>query len=209
MKLSVSRFAVLFCTLAVVLVSAFASLASADDAIMNVKRLRWKEVGSIVYTDTTFITDESDTIRTEPIDTSDWDWDMIAHSQLTGGASAARVFFVSSTATNNGVTDSLNYTVEIGTGRDTLYAYAAGVPALTTAHAFGNFALAAGGIIGGGANSNVWSGPLVADPDGATAPNIWLAPSFRLRVAGDLSGSSPKVSGVKCYVVYPQRAASK
>ncbi len=65
MKLSVSRFAVLLCTLAVVLVSAFASFASADDAILAVKQLRWKEPGAIVYTDTTFITDESDTIRTE------------------------------------------------------------------------------------------------------------------------------------------------
>lgn len=200
----------LFALLAVVvLTSAFAAVAQSGDAVLAVKALRWKEVGSIVYTDTTFLEDENDTIRTEPIDTSDWDWDAIAHSQLTGGVSAARVFFVSTTGTNNGVSDSLNYTVEIGTARDTMYAYAAGVPSLAGAHALGNFALAAGGILGGGAKSNVWAGPIIADPDGATGPNVWLAPAFRLRVAGDLSGSSPKISGLKCYVVYPQRAASK
>lgn len=202
-----SRFALVFALAAIVITSVFASFASAGDAVMNVKQLRWKEVGAIVYTDTTFMTDEADTIRTEPIDTSDWDWDAIAHSQLTGGASAARVFFVSSTATNNGVTDSLYFNVEIGTGRDTLYAQA-GDP-ITIAPALGNCAPAASGILGAGANSHVWAGNIIADPDASAVPNVWFAPSFRLRVRGDITGSGPKVSGLKCYVVYPQRAASK
>lgn len=201
MKLNVSRFLVTLALFALVLTSAFASLSHAADTILGVKQLRWKEVGAISLTDTTFMTDETDTTRTEPIDTYDWDWDAILAGSLTGG-NAVRVLFVSSTATNNGVTDSLYYTVEVGSGRDSVYS-----ANTTFTAAVGGTALSAGGITS--PNGNVWSGQLLADPDSFGANNISLIPSFRLRVSGDVSGTTPKISGLKCYVLYPQRAASK
>jgi hypothetical protein len=199
--MKLNRLALFSLLVAVVLTSVLASFASAGDALLGVKQLRWKEVGAIVYTDTTFMTDEADTTRTEPIDTYDWDWDAIASGALTGGH-GVRVFFVSSTTTNNGVTDSLYYTVEVGTGRDTIYA-----ANTSFSGAVGGCALAAGGITS--PNSHVWSGQLLSDPDSFSANNVYLVPSFRLRVGGDVGGSTPKVSGLKCYITYPQRAASR
>lgn len=199
--MKLNRLALFSLTLAVVLTSVFASFAQAGDAILGVTQLRWKEVGAIVYTDTTYLTDEADTTRTEPLDTSDWDWNSIATGQLTGGH-GVRVFFVSSTATNNGVSDSLYFTVEVGTGRDTIYA-----ANTSFSGAVGGCALAAGGITS--PNSHVWSGQLLCDPDSFLANNVYLVPSFRLRVGGDVGGTTPKISGLKCYVTYPKRAASK
>lgn len=201
MKLNVSRFAVTLALFALVLTSAFATVAHAGDVLLGVKQLRWKEVGATALTDTTFMTDEADTTRTEPIDTYDWDWDAILAGSLTGG-NAVRVMFVSSTATNNGVTDSLYYTVEVGSGRDTLYS-----ANTSFSGAVGGCALSAGGITS--PNANVWVGQLLSDPDSFGANNISLIPSFRLRVGGDVGGTTPKISGLKCYVLYPQRAASK
>lgn len=180
-----------------------AAPASASDARLKVKALQIREVGAIAATDTTFLTDEADTIRTVPISTIDWDWDAIIHSQLTGGNAAARIWFVSTTGTNNAVTDTIYYTVEQGTGApgDTAYTLNTNIAA-----AVGSVALASGGgSTFAGAQSNVWCGALIADTDGLGANNLLYCPSFRIRFLGDISGTTPKVSGVKVFVSYPQR----
>jgi hypothetical protein len=56
---------------------------------------------------------------------------------------------------------------------------------------------------------NVWVGSLVVDVDSPAVNNVWLVPSFRLRVGGDVGGTAPKVSGLKCYVIYPRRAEAQ
>jgi hypothetical protein len=197
--MKLNRLALFSLLVVVVLTSAFASVASAGDALLGKKLLRW-EVSAGVYADTTFLTDESDTTRTEGIDTSDWDWDAIAAGQLTGGNTAARVVFESDL--NNGVSDTLYYTVELGGYKG--FGYNGSI--VTT---YGNSAVAAGGTAHAGAGVNVWTGALLADTDSYLLQNIWMIPSFRLRVVGDQSGTTPKISGLKCYVLYPQRAASK
>lgn len=205
MKLSVSRFAVLFCTLAVVLVSAFASVASAADAILAVKQVQWLEPGASTATDTTFITDENDSVRTVPISTQDWDWDAILHNTYSAGAGPVRVFFVATGGANNGVTDTLFYRPEYSVGGVTQLVSGNGV----ITGAVGNSAVCPTGSASIGNGNVIFTGTLLFDPDTFASNNVWLAPEFQLKVSGDISGSTPKVSGVKCYVVYPQRAASK
>lgn len=179
---------------ALVAFAAFAPPLNASDARLRVKPLQWLEVGSIVPTDTTYLTDEADTTRTIPIQTDDWDWNAILASQLTGGTSCARVMF--SANLNNAVTDTIYYTLEQGTGRDSAYTQN------------GTIVAAAGAVALSPTFSNVWIGSLQIDPDSAPGVNnAWLCPSFRLRVAGDQSGTTPKISGLRVYVIYPQRAS--
>lgn len=195
---AVSLLAVLFAAVAVNVFVAFAS------PVLAVKQLKWRDtLGQAVANlpaDTTFLTDEVDTTRTYPIDTYDWDWSAFQGGATTSGLSNVKVMFVSSTATSNGVTDSLYFTVEKGTGQDSTYS-------LNT-----SFSGAAGGCAvneAGTAMGNVWVGSLIVDTDSPSVNNVWLVPSFRLRVGGDVGGTTPKVSGLKCYIIYPRRAEAQ
>ncbi|MEQ1833005.1 MAG: hypothetical protein ABL977_08105 [Candidatus Eisenbacteria bacterium] len=194
MAVAVSVLAVLFAALVLNVVTAFAS------PVWVVKQLKWRDtLGQAVANlpaDTTFMTDELDTTRTYPIDTSDWDWAALAGTATTSGANNAKIMFVSSTNTSNGVTDSLYYEVEKGTGADSLYS-------LNTT--FSGAANRCAVNEAGTAMGNVWVGSLLVDVDTPAASNIWLCPSFRLRVAGDVGGATPKVSGLKAYIIYPRR----
>lgn len=201
--MKLNRLALLSLLAVVLLTSAFASLAQAGDAVLNSKQVQWVEPGATSAIDTTFITDENDTCRTVAISTQDWDWDALAHNTFSAGTSGARVYFVATGGAINGVSDTLNYQIEINVG---------GVwqinPGLTTATVY-NSAVCPAGATNIGNTTGIFSGMLPLDPDTFVLGNLWYVPEFRLRVAGDQSGSTPKISGVKCFVVYPQRAASK
>lgn len=193
---AVSMLAVMVAALVVNVVTAIAS------PVLAVKQLKWRDtLGQAVASlpaDTTFQTDEADTVRTYPIDTYDWDWSM-----FSGGGAAlahAKIMFVSSTLTSNGVTDTLYFNVEKGTGQDSVYAYNGSIAAT-----LGYCAVAENATVMG----NVWVGNLLVDTDTPGVNNIWLTPSFRIRVAGDQSGSTPKISGLKAYIIYPRRAEAQ
>jgi hypothetical protein len=181
--------------------SAWNLSASSFLAVADVK-FRDPAAGNMTA-DTTFLTDEADTLRTVGISTADWDWDTIARNagQVATGGPAARVYFWSSTGTNNGATDSIYYTIEKSHGRDSSFTYNGSLAA-----AVGSCAIADGTA---GAAVNVWVGTLKADPDSPGINDIWMAPYFRLKIAGDQSGTTPKVSGLRCVIVYPKRAESQ
>lgn len=204
------RKAVTMLTLAVVAAATLGGVvmnAHAGNTVLGFKQLQWRDAsapGGVA--DTTFLTDESDTTRTIAFDTSDWDWGALAAAQggVATGAMAARVIFVA-TALTNGVTDSIYFNVEKGTGRDSIF-----TANTTIAAAVGSVALPEGTVSSSAtATSGTWTGVLMIDPDTPGASNVWMAPFIRLRVAGDQSGSSPKNSGLKVYIAYPKRAESQ
>lgn len=201
--MKLSRIALLLSLVAVVLASTVATIAHAGDALIATKQVQWIEPGASTATDTTFVQDENDSVRTVAIDTSDWDWDSIAHAQLTGGSSVVRIWFVA-TGGASVASDTLNYAVEPYVG--SVYGYNSALPAAASVW---NSAYVWGGTLQAGHGNLVFAGSLLADPDSYSLSNVWLTPQFRIVLRGDQSGSSPKVSGVKCYVTYPQRAASK
>lgn len=189
--------------------------AEAGDGVVTSKIVRWKEVGAIVLTDTTFMTDETDTTRTEWISTDDWDWPAIlAQGSVATGYAAARITFVASRATN-GVTDTINFLPEFAAGGpdlrrqstvannlkpDTMFTHNGTIVATVGSVAVANFQ-----------TDPVWQGILWVDPDTPeyTTKAAWLAPKFRLRVCGDVSGSTPKLSGLFCIISYLKRAGAR
>jgi len=186
-------------TVLALVASCMATSAFAYDSFLSSKPLKWKEVGAIVYTDTTFLTDEADTIRTETVYTSDWDWNAASNGVATD-MPIATVCFVVTGGANNGVSDSLYFTIEKGAAADTFFTHNGNLAA-----AMGSCALAPDAS----PNQAVYVGYLVSDPNGQGVNNVWLAPKFRLRVSGDVSGTTPKLSGLKCYIAYPKRALSQ
>ena len=204
---------VLVAALAAIFVTPRPSAAQAS-AILTTKLVRWQEVGAIVYTDTTFMTGMSDTTRTEWIDTSDWDWDAIKRN-LTGGVvgAVARITFVSRTATSNAVTDTIYFYPEVSISSVSNPADTAWT--LAPAMGAGAGPVAAVGTYASSAGTNpigalAWYGLLIGDSDGIATgvPNLYECPRFRLRVNGDVSGTTPKVSGLACYITYLKRAGS-
>ena len=204
---SVVALAVLAITTVIGLCKFFEPDPAQAGPFMAVKQLTWRDASAAGgLADTTFLQDENDTTRTVAIMTDDWDWAAIGQAQggVATGALAARVMFVA-TALTNGVTDTIYFNVEKGTGKDSIFTYSGTITA-----AVGSVALPEGNVSSSAtATSGVWTGMLVVDPDTPGAANIWMAPAIRLRVAGDQSGSSPKVSGLKAYIVYPKRQESQ
>lgn len=197
---------------AAVALAAFSGVAQAGDYVWVTKHVKWKEVGAIATTDTTFLTDEADTVRTEAIDTSDWAWEALGPALDAGGIGHALIQFIA-TGANNGVSDSLYFTIEKGAGEpngagaifksqnaDTFF-----TANTTIAAAVGAVALAPSAS----PNNRVFEGALVADPDGIGVNNLWLARKFRIRMAGDVSGTTPKLSGLVCVITYPKRAQAR
>jgi hypothetical protein len=176
--------------------------AFAGPALVS-KQVQWRDAAfANAQADTTFIQDESDTTRTVWIDTADWDWAALGANATSGGAINAKVFLVSSTM-RTAATDTVYFTVEKGSF--------GGSPSDTTYGFNGTIAAATGSIClaPNGTAAYVLEGSLLIDVDTPSANNVWLAPRFRLRFAGDQSGSSPVFGGAKCFVVYPKRNESQ
>jgi len=181
---------------------------------MAQKLVPWRDPNAPVPSDTTFLTDEADTTRTFPIDTADWDWAAIgqANGGVATGAWAARVYFTA--PVSNGVTDTMYFTIESSGGggaggvgatvADTIFSY-------NPAGQIGSGSIIAA-LPQGTGNSGalgIWSALLPVDPDTPGSTNIWMVPKFRFRVFGDVSGTTPKNSGLRCTVVYPKRQESQ
>ena len=170
---------------------------------------------SSLPSDTTFMTDEADTTRTAGITTEDWDWAAIGQGVggVATGGWAAKVYFVSNT--QNAVTDSIYFTIEQGVSGGAGGLLAAVADTLFSYNPLGQVGGGAGqGValplgIGCSGSYGVWAAQLPIDPDTPGNTNLWMVPKFRLRVHGDVTGSTPKLSGFRCYIVYPKRQESQ
>lgn len=174
--------------LLVVLAAVTAMTWSADRA----EAARWvtKPVLWAGGADTTFIEGLADTIRSQPIDISDWDF----LSQT--GTTAAHIGSVALVVTgaSDGQTDTLYYAVEKSwDGANwTQAGFSTGA---------GNQALPQGGGLSAVVPA-VYAGVLTFDWD--TAANLTPVPKMiRLKVGGDQSGTTPANSRVRLYITYP------
>lgn len=176
--------------LLVVLAAVTAMTWSADR--VNAARFVTKPVLWAGGVDTTFIEDENDTIRTQAIDLSDWDFSMPGTSVEMYYGSVA---FVVSGA-NDGVADSIYYVVE-KTWDGTNWTQGA----LTAAA--GGCAVPQGGV--GATVPATFAGAIVIELDELGGVNVGgLVPkAIRFKVAGDQSGSNPALSRVRMYITYP------
>jgi len=205
--------------LGVVLILALAMSAvlstSARAGTLFSKVVKWKEVGVVASVDTTFMTDEADTTRTEWIDTSDWDWDSILRQgSVATGYPIARVTFVASRATN-GVTDTLNFLPEFAASNSTIRSQSTLANTLKPDTMFthnGTIVATVGSVaVATFQTDPVWQGIIWADPDTpeyTTKAGI-LAPRLRLRVCGDVSGTTPKLSGLFCIITYIRKDGAR
>jgi len=183
------------------------------------KGVKWNDtLGQAVASlpnDTTFMTDEADTTRTAGINTDDWDWAAIGQSAggVATGGWACKVYFVA--PVSNAVTDSIYFTVEqgaVGTSGGV------GANAVDTLFSYNPLGQVGGGSgqgvalpvgVGNSGSTGIWAAQLVVDPDTPGNTNLWMVPKFRLRVHGDVSGTTPKLSGFRCFIVYPKRQESQ
>lgn len=181
--------------------------------VLAVKQVKWRDTlgqsAATVPHDTTFLLTEVDTTRTVAVYTDDWDWAAIgqANSGVATGAIAARVFFVATGTAVPEESDTIYFQVERGV---------AGQDAVTDSLFMSNTSIVSGlgsqaiAAVGGLPWSpRVWTGVLVVDQEADGATNLWLAPKFRLRVAGDQSGAGARISGLKCFISYPKRQESQ
>lgn len=203
---------------AVVAVAAVLSIAvsrpanASETSYLKTLKLSFVEAGALASTakDTMYVTGKTDTARTTMIDLSDLDWDAtLATGSVATGYPIANIYFVATRA-NNGVSDTLTFNVEtyvptiastvcLSCKPDTVFQYNP-ILASSTNSAIGSIAVAYGG--GSLPNNNVFSGVLVAIPNTAAAANMWGKRKFRLVIAGDVSGTTPKLSGVMGFITY-------
>jgi L-lactate utilization protein LutC len=196
---------------ALTVLALFATSAFAFGSYIHHKDVKWREVGIAAARDTTFMTDEADTTRTEWISTADWDWEAMIGSGVAASQGGPVVKFWSANLTNNGVTDTLYYTVERGIKRGNIEGVGAGDTVIAvpqTTITAGTFLVAISSITS--PNNNVWEGTLNLDVDAQPSPathvgNIYLAEYIRFRVSGDVSGTTPKISQLRCRISYLKR----
>ena len=193
-------FKLLSCVAALTIITLSAvsvSNAAGTDIVWKTKQILWSSTtadSQLIQT----IGDETDTTRTQAISTGDWAWDAFVSGPATGTLFGARLTFIG--LTNNAAAESLYYVPEFGINgkwsRFNGLSGAAGVCATSV------------GLFG--ITNPIYHGNLIVDPDAApSATNIWLAPNFRLVVAGDVGGTTPSVSSCKIYLTYPTRRASQ
>ena len=165
----------------------------------------WREVQAYWATstpDTTFITDEGDSDFVE-IQTGDWFWPVPGDAAASSPFVCAHLTFT--VQTSNVAADTIYYVPQIGVplrpGSTTVLWQ--NWPAGPTAAA-GNCAVVQQGF--GGTSNVLYTGVLLADADAImSALNVYGAKRLRLRVQGDQGGSTPKLSGVRVMVRYPQK----
>lgn len=158
--------------------------------------------------DTLFITDEADTQRSVVINCSDWAWEEIANTKNTGGTAQIAAHIQLTASTWNGAADTLYALIEfcgprgcaVAAGNVQTQAGFAGAHTLRlpTAGTFSDTYVQFQGVIH-------------ADADAATAIGQvpYLQPAFRIKIAGDVGGTTPKLSGCRLYLTYPKRIGSR
>ena len=172
--------------------------AAGTDVVWVTKQIRWSHATVDSQVRQT-IGDEADTTRTVAVSTADWAWDAFVSGPATGTLLGVKLTFVG--RFNNAAAESLYYVPEWGSGTGKFARY------LGLSGAAGLCAVPIGVF---GITNPVYHGSLIVDPDAApSATNIWLAPEFRLVVAGDVGGTTPSVSECKVFITYPSRRASQ
>lgn len=204
--------AVLVLCAAVLSLGLTATLASADSYLKTVK-LNFIEAGQLPSTakDTMFVQGKADTARSTVIDLSDADLSAV----LPGQAGSTVIPFASIdfivTKANNGAADTLTFNIERMSGvpagvstacptcrPDSVFQYNP-IVASSTNSAIGSVAVAYGGA---SPLNNVFHGLLCTDEDAQSAILQSYLKRFRIVVAGDVSGTTPKLSGVMGFVTY-------
>lgn len=185
------RFAWLFVAMLFAVLSVIGSTrgAGADaNVVLVTEAVKWDSAGTILEFKT--IGDENDSCFTVPINPALWSWDSQGLDAATAHSMARLTFEVYGT---NTATDTVNYLVEPSAsgGRYVYRDLRNATPSLW------NSATSAGDV-----NTTQFVGFLDADQDLRSADNVHLTPSFRLKVAGDQSGSSAKISRVKLWITY-------
>lgn len=200
-----------FVVVAAVLVASFATSAwavSASDVKFEYKQVKWASytnpTGSqaiVTLRDTTFIEAEDAADTSEVISLADVAWDFQANSttQYVCGA-----IMVTANVTNQ-VTDSLYWALQFQTPDGNWGPLSYGMPSGTTASAY-NSLIGLSSV----ATSYAWKGVIGCDSDAVLGSgalqNIYLGLPFRVIVYGDVSGTTPKLSGCKLWVSMPRRS---
>lgn len=195
----VSRFAAFGCitaALALLTLGAFSKQASAQTTRLGRIQLTFTDTNK----DTTFQQDEVDTVRTQDIDTQDWD---LAALMQTNGPYALPINFYSTSTAFPVNADTVYFTVEKRVG--TIKSTGAGI------YTSNRSIVAAAGACAVSATGTqferVYVGQLIWDSDAAPAANaIGYGDVFRLRIAGDQGGASPVIPGMAGQILYPKRA---
>lgn len=156
---------------------------------MFTKQIKW----ATITPDSEFIQDENDTTYTQPVIMDDWD-PRVAQNGTTAG-SVINLYLVVSRA---------------------------GVFPVATDTVYGNVGLSADGVIFHGSRTlgsgtinflrigdtdreRVWRATVPYDADTPGATNVYGCKAWRLRIAGDQSGTNPVFPAAKLYVTYPKR----
>ena len=178
---------------AVACITPSAHAAGGVGTIIDKVSFTWQDTGK----DTTFMQDETDTTRTNWISTRSWDADALMHN---GNAFLLPVYFFATGSAIPEATDTLYYTVE------KRFTSATGRIVLTQNRSLAASAGACAIAETGTANNRVWVGYLTFDADAAQSnQTISWGDEFRLRVAGDQGGTSPRVSGLAGCIYFPKR----
>lgn len=182
--------------------------------------------------DTMFVTDEADTARSQLISLDGIDWSAtLAQAKNTflmnaagtnpdssGPIVVATVDFVATKA-NNGVADTIYFNPEQAAIQsvvsnscasckpDTMFAFnplgvSSGHGNGTTDALSSGFATVRGTNSANQYNQNIFHGYLLANPNRRGKNDMWGVQRFRLVTSGDVGGSSPKLSGVMCFITY-------
>lgn len=153
---------------------------------------------------TTDLTDEVDTTRTSKITTRDWNWSAwVGKGEIaTAALPIAKIVFQATTS--NWAGDSIYFAVEPSHDGGTSYAITPGLLGGVVAQtaALGNCAVL---IPAAQVAPAQWIGYLVIDRDAlpsTPAPNnnLNLVPDFRLKVYGDVGGTTPTYTGLTCTI---------
>lgn len=183
---------------AAVALAAYSGISQASDVVWVTKQVKWSTGAddSTGNGDWTFMEDEFDSTRTVAISTADWAFDAYGLGVITAAFDIATITFVAEASDLQ--SDSVYYRVEKGYNgqfaRNNTITAAAGSVAI---------------LPGLGGNRTVFSGTLRADPDTQGNSDIWMVPEFRLCVTGDVSGTTPALAKLRCYITYPKRAQSQ
>lgn len=158
---------------------------------------------------TTDLTDETDSTRTLNISTRDWDWGTLNSGTATGTAviNIAKIVFEANTT--NWAGDSIYFAIEPSTDGGTTFAPYQGLIGQLSNNwtaTRGNCALL---VPYQQSTPAQWVGYLVYDRDGeanssGVTPNnnLFGVNDFRLKVYGDVAGTSPTYTGMTC-TIYP------